>query len=143
MEVKMGEAYGFFDCEASKERIEAVLPDIRSDVKTPSELELSLMEGPDGIRGDSKLMACYDRTRTRMIFPEGMSTSKRSEMTKKAEKTDVRYVMKAVNPGATNEDAARGLGCVLNCVAHMSSLYDGAFRGAVVYEENGEYVLHE
>ena len=42
---KIGKAYAFFNCKASKGDIEGELPFIREFVKTPNELELTLMEG--------------------------------------------------------------------------------------------------
>ncbi len=40
----IGKAYGFFDCRASIDEIQAEIPKVRSLVKVPSRLELSLQE---------------------------------------------------------------------------------------------------
>tara|TARA_Y100000310_G_scaffold1902_1_gene2387 strand:+ start:2738 stop:3193 length:456 start_codon:yes stop_codon:yes gene_type:complete len=137
-----GTAYGFFDCEAPKERIKELLPDISSDVNTPSDMELSLEEGIEGIKGNSELMTCYNNVRSNIIFPSGMDISKRIEIRKRIA-TDVRYVMEANLVGVTNEAAANELNDILNCISHMSDLYEGAFRGAVVYKDDGNCTPEE
>ena len=48
--MEIGKAYAFFNCRASKEKIEAELPTIRDLVETPYGLELSLKEGTDHLR---------------------------------------------------------------------------------------------
>jgi len=44
---KTGKAYAFFDCRASKGKIERFLPVIREYIQTPKTLELSLTEDPN------------------------------------------------------------------------------------------------
>ncbi len=56
-ESSVGKAYGFFYCNASKQKIETELPTIRKMVRTPSQLELSLIQGMDNIRGNERLTA--------------------------------------------------------------------------------------
>ena len=69
--MEIGKAYGFFNCKASKEKIEAELPTIRKLVKTPSKLELSLIEGVENLRGDQDLV----------------------ELAQKAQNSGIRYVL--------------------------------------------------
>ena len=119
---KEGKAYGFFYCTASKAEIEAELPTIRDCAQTPSQLELTLMEGVDKIKGNGNLMALAQQAQD-----EGM-----------------RYVVEAKYQGATNQATANELADILN-QTYQSPLYQPGepFRGAVVYEENGEYVFRE
>lgn len=118
----MGQAYAFFDGKATIEDIKAELPTIRSVVRTPSELELSLDENDGSIQGDSGLM----------------------EIAQSAREENLKYVMRADHPNATNKATAKEVGAILN-QAYQSPLYQEGepFRGEVVYEDNGEYVFIE
>lgn len=119
---KIGEAYAFFNCNATKQEIEQEIPFIRKLVKTPGELELSLTEGMDQIKGDPKLLA----------------------IAKEAKEAGIRYFMEATLPNATNRATADELSSVLN-QAYQSPLYQSGeqFRGEIVYKEKGEYVSRE
>ena len=117
-----GMAYAFFDCRASKEQIEAELPTIRECVKTPSNLELSLTEGVEKLRGDTRLMA----------------------VAKEAKESGMRYVLQAKYKDATNKQTADEVASVMN-QAYQSPLYADKeeFRGAIVYQDMGKYVFRE
>ncbi len=117
-----GEAYAFFDCNASKKQIEAELPTIRECVKTPSNLELSLIEGVENLRGDKKLTA----------------------VAKKAIDSGMKYVLEARYEGATNKQTADEVAAILN-QAYQSPLYSDKeeFRGGIVYQDRGRYVFRE
>lgn len=117
-----GEAYAFFDCKASKKQIEAELPTIRECVKTPSNLELSLIEGVENLKGDKKLVA----------------------VAKKAKESGMRYVLEARYGGATNKQAADEVASVMN-QAYNSPLYSDKeeFRGGIVYQDRGRYVFRD
>jgi hypothetical protein len=119
MEKQKGKAYAFFDCKASKETIEGALPQIRSAVETPKQLELSLTENPNDLELDADL---------HMIARE-------------ANEAGIRYVMQATYENATNEQTADELAAVVN-QAYQSPLYEQGerFRGNIVYEEKGSYV---
>ena len=118
----VGGAYGFFYCNASKQDIEAELPTIRKLVKTPSQLELSLIEGMDNLKGDERLTA----------------------LALKAKKDGINYVLQATYPNGTNKDTADEVATIINQV-YQSPLYQAKepFRGAVVYEEKGEYLFRD
>lgn len=121
--MKQGKAYGIFDCSASKEQIEAELPTVRRLTKIPSKLELSLIEGVDSLRGvDSRLDPIIEN----------------------AKKAGMRYILEATYPNAINRETADELSAVLN-QAYQSPLYQEGekFRGAIVYEENREYVFRD
>jgi len=119
---KEGKAYGFFYCTASKEQIEVELPAIRDFAQTSSQLELTLTEGVHNLRGEANLL-----TLAREAQEEGM-----------------KYVLEAKYKGATNQATANEVADILNQV-YQSTLYQPgeALRGAVVYEQNGEYVFRE
>jgi hypothetical protein len=118
----IGKAYGFFECPASKQRIEAALPLIREDVKIPSDLELTLIEGMDNLKGDAKLIA----------------------LAQQAKRAGIQYVLEAKYPGASNEQASIELNTILN-QAYLSSLYNKGdqLNREIVYEQNGEYLFRE
>jgi len=119
---KVGKAYAFFNCEASKGDIEKELPFIRKCVKTPNTLELSLMEGTDTLTGDTQLL----------------------QIVREAKDAGIKYVMEATYPNATNHQTADEVASVLN-QAYQSPLYQKGeqFRGEVVYNERGRYVFRE
>ena len=107
---KAGEAYAFFQCGASKREIESEIPLIRKVVGTPSELELSLTEGMDNVRGN-------DNLRT---------------LAEEAKQSGINYMFKAVMPDKTNIETADELASVLN-QAYQSPLYRPGheFNGAI------------
>lgn len=121
-ESSVGRAYGFFYCNASKQEIETELPTIRELVRIPSQLELSLTEGMDNLKGDKRLTA----------------------LAQEAKQDGINYVLQATHPNGTNKDTANEVASILN-QAYQSPLYQakGPFRGAVVYKEKGRYVFRD
>ena len=117
-ELDVGRAYGFFDCNASKQEIETELPTIRELVKTPSQLELSLIEGMDNIKGNKRLTA----------------------LAQEAKQDGINYMLQATYPNGTNRDTADEVASVLN-QAYQSPLYKAKepFKGAIVYEKRPWY----
>ena len=117
---KEGKAYGFFYCNASKEAIESELPTIRKLAKTPSKLELSLTEGMDNLKGDSKL----------------------TSLAQEAKQDGINYVLEATYSNASNKQTADEVAGILN-QAYQSPLYQdkAGFKGAIVYEDKGKYVF--
>ena len=119
----VGRAYGFFTCSASKEDIEAVLPEARSDSKIPEGLELSLIEGVDNLKGDSDL----------------------GQVIKEAKKDSMKYVMTATYPHATNEETSGELQALL--INTSNSLFcdtEEHIRGKVVYKNpSGKYIFRK
>lgn len=65
---QIGKAYGFFHCRASQQEIEAELPFIRRLVNAPSQLELSLIEGVENLKGDSDLLALAKKAGLRYVL---------------------------------------------------------------------------
>jgi len=119
---RYGKAYAFFDCNASKEQIQAELPAIRKSVETPSELEFSLIEGAENLKGDERIMA----------------------IAQEAKDSGIKYVLEAEYEGATNKQTADEVASVLN-QAYQSPLYSDKedFRGSVIYEDMGNYISRE
>jgi len=117
----IGKAYGFFDCNATKEEIEREIPFIRDAVDTPNQLELILTEDINSLSVDPDL------------FPI-------------AQVLDAKYVIETTCQDYTNEKTADELSAVLN-QAYQSSLYQEGerFRGEIVYKnkKSGEYVFRE
>jgi len=118
----VGKAYGFFYCGASKEAIQAKLPTIRAIVRTSDKLELSLIEGMDNIKGDKRL----------------------TTLAQEAKQDGLNYMLQATYPNGTNKDAADEVSSILN-QAYQSPLYrtKEPFKGAIVYEEKGEYLFRD
>ena len=119
---KVGKAYGFFYCNASKQEVETELPTIRKLVKTPSQLELSLIEGMDNIRGNERLTA----------------------LAQEAKQDGINYMLQASYPNGTNRDTADEVASILS-QAYQSPLYktNAPFNGAIVYEEKGKYIFRD
>jgi len=65
-------------------------------------------------------------------------------LAQKAKQHGINYVLEATDPKGTNRETADELASILN-QAYQSSLYQAKepFKGAVVYEENGEYVFRD
>ena len=117
-----GKAYAFFDCNASKKEIEAELPTIRKCVKTPSNLELSLTEGVENLKGDNELMT----------------------LAKEAKEGGMKYVLEAKYEGSTNKQTADEVAGIMN-QAYQTPLYQEGeqFRGAIVYQGIDKYVFRD
>ena len=121
-ETTYGQAYAFFNCEASKEKIEAELPFIRECVRTPSELELSLTEGFKNLTGDDQLMA----------------------LVREAKEDGMRYVLKAKYKDATNKRTADEIADILNQASQTPLCEQEELRGKIVYQnERGEYIFRK
>ena len=123
---KVGKAYAFFNCEASKRDIEKELPLIRDRVKTPNQLELSLTE----------------LTKNTLASP--FSEPELCSIIRKAREAGIKYVMEATYQNATNHQTADEVASILN-QAYQSRLYQKGeqFRREVVYKERGRYVFRE
>jgi hypothetical protein len=138
----VGKAYGFFYCNASKEAIESELPTIRKMVKTPSNLELTLIKG---INWDSNFGKELQTLSTQSLS-EGHKRSKMFSainfLKAMSAVGNSNYSIQAEYSGATNQEAADEVAGILN-QAYQSPLYKdkGQFRGEVVYEDKGEYVF--
>ena len=117
-----GRAYGFFNCNQPKAVIEAELPYLRRAVGTPSDLELTLIDGLDNLQ-----------------VPAGLSP-----IVAEAKQYGIQYVLEARYNGATHQKAADEVAAVLN-QAYNSDLYETgeAFEGQIVYQQGDKYVFRE
>jgi len=120
---QVGEAYAFFDCNASKKEIEAEIPFIREAVQTPGELELSLTEG---------------------INPESFKHPELRSIAKDAKDAGIKYSLRAKLRNGSNKQTADEVAGILN-QAYQSPLYQDKeeFRGGIFYQEHGRYVERE
>ena len=116
-------AYAFFDCGASKRKLENELKAAKKLSKTPTELNLSLSEGID---------------------TEKFYNPKLRGIAEEAKNAGIRYVMKGsyTGQGYSNKMVAGLLSGVLNQL-YQSGLYRAGeqFRGIIVYENlQGNYL---
>jgi hypothetical protein len=113
-----GKAYAFFNAYASKSQIEAELPLIRQLARTPKNLELTLIEGVEDLRGDKQIR----------------------DIAKEAKDCGIRYVIQARCPKKDNKETADEIAAVLN-QAYQSPLYskDEDFYGKILYRKNSQY----
>lgn len=120
-----GKAYAFFDCSASKNEIEAELPTVRRLAQTPNQLEISLTEEFDKLKGDWGLVSL-------------------NSIAKHAKKMGLRYLMEATYPNATNKATADELAIILN-QAYQSPLSQNKepFRGEIIYKGKIRYIFRQ
>ena len=142
-ESSVGKAYGFFDCNASKEEIEVELSTIRKIDKIPSKLELSLMEVNDLEKSravDPGLLQFIRQNEIYATFP-----SKYKDLIKTAKPikmTDLKYVIAAAYPNARNEEAANELGDVMNRIYRRYGNGE-PFNVAIACKIDGEYLFKD
>ena len=112
---KIGKAHGFFDCRASKHEIEAELPKVRSLVKPPSELELSLTNDTNDLDNDS-----FTRTIDAGFFRSGSISNS--------------YLLKGNYPEADNGKVASEFMAIFNQL-YQTPLYNHReqYRGKIDY----------
>ena len=115
-----GRAYGFFNCNQPKAVIEAELPYLRTAVGTPSDLELTLIEGLDNLEA-----------------PEGLRP-----IVAQAREYGIQYVLEARYNGATHQKTAGEVAAIFN-QAYNSDLYETgeAFDHQIVYQRGDKYVF--
>ena len=138
---KTGKAYAFFDCDASGRQIKESIPDIRRDARTPRGLQMLLHEGISGLQLDETLSE-------QIQYPDDyrVMSSERIKQRYEEERrplASMEYSLVANYIGASNEDAANELGDIINVIHRRFNKDQGLFRGAVVYEKDGEYCLRE
>lgn len=129
-----GKAYAFFDCQASKEQIEAELPKARYYAETPSNLELSLTAGEETLKGDAEAMKALKAAKK-------YSLNRLPENQREGNPVNYRYALCAKLPNATNPSAANKLNNIMNLL-YGKQLYPKGeeFFGEIVYKENDRYV---
>jgi len=121
----IGKASGLFKYDGPKQDIKDELPLICTDLNTPSQLELSLVEGMENIKGDSRL--------TTWAIEEG-------------KKTGANYALQAILTGKTtvdelNSTAADYVADILNLIYKSFYGGEGPITACTVYEKDGEYIF--
>ena len=114
----IGKAYGFFDCVLSREDIERELPNIRHIAKTPSAMNLYLMDTAS-VQREPKIM----------------------EFVRMSQEHGMKYTIEATYENATNRRTAQELGDILNVLFY--SLDGGRELLEIVFEEEGKYILKD
>lgn len=141
MTEKMGVAYAFFDCDATKQAIVNSMPQTVQKARTPEGSQLELYEGTSGMPLDRTL-----REHTRIPGDYRVMTQERIARGYSEERKPLsmmRYGLIARCAGVDNRTAANELSDIVNCVHREHNRDQEMFRGAIVFEENGEYQLHE
>jgi hypothetical protein len=126
----VGEAYAFFDCNATMAQITQEIPTIRNLVSTPRRLKLYLTERTLSVISPHSL----DHELLEIAL-EALD----------AKRANIRYVLAARSlPNMTNRQTADELATILN-QAYQSPLYQEGeeFRGEIVFEERGRYIFRE
>ena len=139
---KIGKAYGFFECKDSKEAIESQMPSIREAFKTPSKLEFSLKETKElqEDKGtDSDLLEFIEKKEICSKFSSEFKAEKKNTNTIKI--ADLRYVIEATYPNATNEKTAGHLANFMNGIYYRYG--DEIPYTAVIAKIGGEYMFKE
>lgn len=119
---QMGQAYGFFKCNASVEEIQEYMPTIRELAQTPSELELSLIEERD-----------FNKDKTLNYIIKSFNVF------------GVNYTLKAKCPNVTNEKTATKLLDIFNNIYSSSHLYKKGekFFGDICFKNKGRYEFRD
>lgn len=117
--IPVGRAYAFFRFTYPRQKIQDELPFIRESVKTPNELELSLMEELKNLNTESQLF----------------------QIAKEAKDKGMNYVIEGTYPNATNNKTAEELHAILNALYPPSRLFESLFQ--IVSQKSGRYVFWE
>jgi hypothetical protein len=122
-----GEAYAFFDCNASPTEITEEMPTIRRLAKTPKNLKTILSDA-----------------RSPIPFSRGVLDKELIDIAKEAVEIGRKYFIYAFAPAnMTNRQVAGELMAILN-QAYQSPLYENGeeFYGNVVHKERDGYVFN-
>jgi len=136
-----GKAYGFFDCDATKEEIEREIPSLRHDARNPKGLQLLLHEGISELQFDKALTEKIQYPDDYRIKSSKFNKQDYEEEDKPLSK--MKYVLEANYEGASNENTASEVGDLLNVFHYEFNKDQSFFRGAVIYKENGEYLFRK
>lgn len=123
---EIGQAYGFFDCNATKEEIQGEMPEIRARAKTPKNLELSLMK-----TSKFSLIECSKDSKDPQLL----------ELIHGDQIYGSNYAIKVNCPNISNKQAADELAEVLNGLYNRYK--ENSFRGEVIYKQGEDYLFRE
>ena len=116
-----GKAYAFLRTKAPKDVLPLVIEDAREMYNVPNELELTITNGPENLRGDERLQPHIKRA-----FQSGMG-----------------YALEAKCEGMTNEKTADELKSILNGIYLGSREVDKNYSAFVLHEEKNGYLVQE
>ncbi len=134
----VGEAYAFFDCDASEDDLKKVMLGIEKDPETPKGLELTVQEGTSGLELDERLVEAMQCPGDYRIMTHEMFEKEPKK--KEAPTSSLKYSLVVKCPGLSNQKTAERTGNVLDYVRTLNENPD-LFNCALVYEEKGEYIL--
>ena len=119
-----GTAYAFFKCTHPPEHITLTIPDVRDEIGTPSELEISLLNDP-------RTLQTEDQTLKRF--------------TEKAHAAGLNYLIEAKLPDKHNLETAAELGSIIGTLHKSTNLYEKGetFCGRVIYHDGKEWQEYE
>ncbi len=138
MENQTGTAYAFFDSDATKQKIKRSMPQVIENANTPRQLELLLHENTGNLQLDKKLQQIVRTPRSSRILHSKVGV----DAPEVAPLEDLKYVLEAKYPNATNEEAANELGDVMNYISYLN-VNPLSFKCKVVYEKGGKYLFRE
>lgn len=118
----MGDAYGFFDCPAGYRQITAGMPKVRKALNIPSDLELTIAEGPANLSIDR-------------------SNDDLREMVRAMERKEFRYAVHA-RKNASNRDVAKDLYHLLTEMQIDPAWFPepSEFQPEIYFHEDGEWL---
>ncbi len=125
---RYGRAYAFFDLNAPKTDVEREL----NYVRTHSDLELSLVEGEEGLKEDAEAMKALEASKRFSL--NRLPKDQREENT-----VSYRYALKAKLPDATNYRTANKMNNVMNYLHQELSTEGERSFGEIVYQRGGKW----
>jgi hypothetical protein len=136
-----GKAYGFFDCDASIGELELDLFEIGQDL--PENLSLYLTSTHTLI-SDNRLKRFIQDAEAKETLPRNQNLSPEAIVPKKL--ANLKYVLEMTQPKQDNKNMAAVLQKLLeDLLAEVCYYREGSkpFPAAVVYQDDGGYVLKE
>ena len=124
-----GRAYAFFDCSAPKAKVERELDYVRSH----SDLELSLTEGEEGLKGNTEGLNALEASKR-------FSLNRLPKDQKKGTTVSYKYALQAKLPNATNTATANKMNNIMNYL-YGRKLYAEGERsfGEIVYQRGNKW----
>ena len=117
-----GKAYAFLATKAPRDVLPLVIEDAREMYNVPQKLELTIIDGPENLRGDERLRPYVER----------------------AKQQGIQYVLEAKCEGISNGKTADELKSVLNGIYLGSKEVDRNYKAFILHEDNqGRYVIQE
>ena len=135
-----GEAYAFFDINASEATLRDAFPDICVRAETPSNLEVTLTTINDlcsNPKTSPEVREIIEKESIYMVYPRGTMPKTPSQVPIK----NLRYAMVARSSDMSNIDAANQLGDVANEI--YESFGKGPYAMKIMAKIDGQYQFKE